>query len=169
MRQRGFTIVELLIVIVIIGVLAALIVVAYNGIQDRARQSKIAHDQALLLRAIRAARINSGDVALRYVTLTTSTAGGCVGKANGTDLATLNKTTDTCWTNYTTALQRIGTAAMMDISDIVDPWGRPYFLDENEGEFACPSGDNLAVYRVPFVSGWSNSTTNAVSVPTVTC
>ena len=31
----GFTIVELLIVIVIIGVLAAITVVAYNGIQDR--------------------------------------------------------------------------------------------------------------------------------------
>lgn len=37
--QRGFTIVELLIVIVIIGVLAALVIVAYNGIQDRARAS----------------------------------------------------------------------------------------------------------------------------------
>jgi len=34
-KQKGFTIVELLIVIVVIGVLAAIIVVAYNGIQDR--------------------------------------------------------------------------------------------------------------------------------------
>lgn len=35
-RLAGFTIVELLIVIVVIGVLAAITVVAYNGIQDRA-------------------------------------------------------------------------------------------------------------------------------------
>ena len=35
--QHGFTIVELLIVIVIIGILAAITIVAYNGIQDRAR------------------------------------------------------------------------------------------------------------------------------------
>ena len=37
--QRGFTIVELLIVIVIIGVLAAIVIVAYNGIQSRARDT----------------------------------------------------------------------------------------------------------------------------------
>ncbi len=38
-RQRGFTIVELLIVIVIIAILAAITIVAYNGIQNRAKQS----------------------------------------------------------------------------------------------------------------------------------
>lgn len=37
--RRGFTIVELLIVIVVIGVLAAITIVAYNGIQTRARDS----------------------------------------------------------------------------------------------------------------------------------
>lgn len=36
-KQKGFTIVELLIVIVVIGILAAITIVAYNGIQDRAR------------------------------------------------------------------------------------------------------------------------------------
>lgn len=35
--QRGFTIVELLIVIVVIGILAAIVIVAYNGIQNSAR------------------------------------------------------------------------------------------------------------------------------------
>ena len=39
--QSGFTIVELLIVIVIIGILAAITIVAYNGIQDRARVSSV--------------------------------------------------------------------------------------------------------------------------------
>lgn len=38
-KQKGFTIVELLIVIVVIGILAAITIVAYNGIQERARMS----------------------------------------------------------------------------------------------------------------------------------
>jgi len=37
--QSGFTIVELLIVIVVIGILAAITIVAYNGIQARGKNS----------------------------------------------------------------------------------------------------------------------------------
>jgi prepilin-type N-terminal cleavage/methylation domain-containing protein len=39
--RKGFTIVELLIVIVVIGILAAITIVAYNGIQNRARASSV--------------------------------------------------------------------------------------------------------------------------------
>lgn len=38
-KQHGFTIVELLIVIVVIGVLSTIVIVAYNGIQNRAKAS----------------------------------------------------------------------------------------------------------------------------------
>ena len=37
LKYRGFTVVEVLIVIVVIGILAAITLVTYNGIQDRAR------------------------------------------------------------------------------------------------------------------------------------
>lgn len=42
--QKGFTIVELLIVIVVIGVLAAIVIVAYNGITAGARDAAIQSD-----------------------------------------------------------------------------------------------------------------------------
>lgn len=40
-KQKAFTIVELLIVIVVIGILAAISIVAYNGIQNRARDTAV--------------------------------------------------------------------------------------------------------------------------------
>jgi general secretion pathway protein G len=39
-KESGFTIVELLIVIVIIGILATLVIVTFTGIQQRARNTK---------------------------------------------------------------------------------------------------------------------------------
>ena len=43
-NQRGFTIVELLIVIVVIAILAAITIVAYNGIQNRAADTAVKTD-----------------------------------------------------------------------------------------------------------------------------
>lgn len=45
-KYPGFTIVELLIVIVVIGILAAITIVAYNGIQQRARDAQMFSDLA---------------------------------------------------------------------------------------------------------------------------
>ena len=43
-KQTGFTIVELLIVIVVIAILAAISVVAYTGIQNRANDTAVQSD-----------------------------------------------------------------------------------------------------------------------------
>jgi prepilin-type N-terminal cleavage/methylation domain-containing protein len=43
-RRQGFTIVELLIVIVVIGILAAITIVAYNGITGKANDSVVQSD-----------------------------------------------------------------------------------------------------------------------------
>lgn len=66
-RQPGFTIVELLIVIVVISILVAVTVVAFNGVQSRARQSKVQSDMANMLRLIEAYNVENG-----YYPLTTT-------------------------------------------------------------------------------------------------
>lgn len=43
-NQKGFTIVELLIVIVVIGILAAIVIVAFNGVQNRAKDTRTMSD-----------------------------------------------------------------------------------------------------------------------------
>lgn len=58
--RLGFTIVELLIVIVVIGILAAITIVAYNGIQARAENTKTVNSVTAYARAIRSyAAINN--------------------------------------------------------------------------------------------------------------
>ncbi len=51
--RSGFTIVELLIVIVVIAIIAAISVVAYGGVQERARDSKRLSDFAVINKAVR--------------------------------------------------------------------------------------------------------------------
>lgn len=51
-NQKAFTIVELLIVIVVIAILAAITIVAYNGIQQRARDAERSQELGELQKAL---------------------------------------------------------------------------------------------------------------------
>lgn len=59
-KQSGFTIVELLIVIVVIGILAAITIVAYNGIQSRARDNRRNSDSTAIRKALELYKIDNG-------------------------------------------------------------------------------------------------------------
>lgn len=59
-KQTGFTIVELLIVIVVIAILAAITIVAYNGIQNRAKASAVQSDISQAVKQLETAKITSG-------------------------------------------------------------------------------------------------------------
>ncbi|MBC7943391.1 prepilin-type N-terminal cleavage/methylation domain-containing protein [Candidatus Saccharibacteria bacterium] len=116
-RKSGFTIVELLIVIVVIGILAAISIVAYSGIQERAKVAKANTDLATLVKSIQIARLSVGK------TLMGVTGSGCT-RCAGTQAA------------YDLALDNISLAAGTNLSflKVGDPWGDRYVLDENEGE-----------------------------------
>lgn len=57
---RGFTIVELLIVIVVIGILAGLVVTTYAGVQDRARDAQRKSDITAIQKALELYHIDHG-------------------------------------------------------------------------------------------------------------
>lgn len=59
-NQTGFTIVELLIVIVVIGILAAITIVAYNGIQNRAYDTTVQNDLSAIAKKIAVESADSG-------------------------------------------------------------------------------------------------------------
>ena len=149
-KSYGFTIVELLVVIVVIGILAAITIVSYSGIQSRAQIAKINTDINLLSDAIRSASITSQKT-LMQISGTGWTAGACYVKADGTNLATLSRA-DSCWVQYLSTLNLISTASGINVSNMTDPWGRPYSIDENEGEAGGCGQDSIGVYSLPFVT-----------------
>lgn len=59
-KQSGFTIVELLIVIVVIGILAAITVVAYSGVQQRANSSKTVTALGAWIKALSLYKVDNG-------------------------------------------------------------------------------------------------------------
>lgn len=58
-KPPGFTIVELLIVVVVIAILAAVTIVAYNGIQQRAKSSALQSSISQLAKRIEASKVDS--------------------------------------------------------------------------------------------------------------
>jgi prepilin-type N-terminal cleavage/methylation domain-containing protein len=107
----GFTIVELLIVIVVIGILAAITIVAYNGIQQRSRNTQVV------------AGVNAYYKALRsYEAVNSSypTTAGCLGAGYPGDQCWMgdsgtyyvNATLDTNLASYISAKPTLATSRM---------------------------------------------------------
>jgi prepilin-type N-terminal cleavage/methylation domain-containing protein len=59
-KESGFTIVELLIVIVVLAILAAITIVAYNGIQDRAKAAQAMSGAEQYIRALQVYAADKG-------------------------------------------------------------------------------------------------------------
>ena len=153
-KLLAFTIVELLVVIVVIGILAGITILSYSGVQTRAQVDKMKSDINQLSRVVQIARLLESKT-LGQITTSYYSAGGCFPKPTGTDLAALPET-DACWVSYNRFLNNVSVASGVNIRSIVDPWGRPYAVDENEGEgsVGC-SMDSIRAFSYPFVTNTS--------------
>jgi len=83
--KSGFTIVELLIVIVVIGILAAITAVAYNGVQSRARDAQRLSDMNRLQKSVELYYAENGF----YPLCVTNTSCTSTGWSTANDIALL--------------------------------------------------------------------------------
>lgn len=137
-NTSGFTIVELLIVIVVIAVLATISVVAYTGIQARAQDSRRISDLQSITKALATRKVDTGD----YPSASYSGLGGQSGyessarEADGEFLASLK----TYGFSSDVPVDPINTAIEDSISDARNNNKSEYvYYRYNAGDNGCDS------------------------------
>ena len=80
-NQKGFTIVELLIVIVVIGILAAITIVAFNGVQNRGKSASAQSEANAVVKKLEAwnSVVGQYPTYCQFVTNTTNGTGTATG------------------------------------------------------------------------------------------
>lgn len=109
-QHSGFTIVELLIVIVVIAILAAISIVAYNGIQTRARDSQRSSDISAIVKGLELYYIDKGSY---------PTVGGSTSPGMNSGWAT---TADASWQNLVNALKPYASNLGADPTSTAGVW-----------------------------------------------
>jgi prepilin-type N-terminal cleavage/methylation domain-containing protein len=82
---RGFTIIELTVVVVVIGILAAIVTVSYNGIQQRARDAQLSDAADKIKDAVQLFTVNKGHFPAGGSSSTSAIGSGteCIDGSNG--------------------------------------------------------------------------------------
>lgn len=161
-RVRGFTIVELLIVIVVIAILAAVSVVAYNGVQGRAENTKTLAGIDQLAKAMQAYKVDNGRYPLvrpvgtagvyTYTCVVSDVTKSCA-KVGGSDTSCMGLGASTGTAAFDTAvktiLPKVPDVSSQDLQcDNITVRGAFYYV-----HFLDPNANNQNAYLVYFLKG----------------
>jgi general secretion pathway protein G len=147
-KSTGFTIVELLIVIVVLGILVAIVTVSYNGVQAKAKVASVNTDLKNIRSAMMLYRTDRGTL------------------PNGSDWysGTAMPPTSRWATEIIANLKNLNYIQTSGLEK--DPWGQYYFYDNNDCTFG--QGGNSYVKSVGPDGINSSSDDITLSIPT-TC
>lgn len=165
--EKGFTIVELLIVIVVIAILAAITVVAYNGLTLRAENTKTIAAVDQYAKALQLYKVNTGDYPLAgggfqfgCIAETGGVCGMIAGAAGaecaGIGASGVNTTLNTAIKTVIPAIPKTSTQTMLCDSKTVS--GALYVMYGN-----AFGGDNRNGYILYYLKGNQQCTTPAGS------
>ncbi len=145
-RQTGFTIVELLIVIVVIAVLAAISIVAYNGIQTRARDNIRYADAKVIMKALELYKADNGTYPTTDATAIANTP-SCTSMATG---YSYSYATDDTWMKKLVTGKYLSKAPTPPVSDCNHFYNYIY-IPAPATSYNCPS--RTLGYYVLWIAG----------------
>jgi len=134
--RSGFTIVELLIVIVVIAILAAISVVAYSGIQQRGRMSARASDIASIQKALEIYRVDNGTYPATTATTSTNLPAGFAGSYGSVTSYAYSVSNNSTWLKALTDLKTISKAPTDPVNDNTNFY--MYYANNTASWTNCP-------------------------------
>lgn len=136
-KEDGFTLIE---------ILASIAVPVFLNQRDKGMEASQKSGLRQIEESISLAKVTSGK-SLYAIAGQNYHFGECSFEL---DPLTLDRT-HSCWLNYFAVLKKISDTSGMDVSKLVDPYGRPYLINPNEAE------QSINDCRTDFIGYWGRN------------